>query len=243
MANLTRLEALGDFRHITDIDRYFVDDETSGAKIFVGKRLEVRIPKRYEVHNLLKIGDTVETLAVVDLIFDNECRAGLMMLCSIEMDNSGIYEMSVDGIPYVCVTLVEGDRFMTNTMIVKNKNIVYSLFVEFVTRGKLIYWMDYETIFRLFDQAGPMCDGKLDVDHVIFEVLYSHLYRDPENLHIQYRHTDQTKFPKMIGLRSINYGTTSTTAKLLGANFPIGLNSALINQTEKPQLMEDLLRS
>ncbi len=237
---MTREEAMN-YESIASIDPYFKTN-SNGTMTFMGDKLEVRIPKRYEVYGLLNIGDTIHTLAIVDLIINDKYRAGLLMMCAIEMDNGELNEVVIDGITYLCVTLTKGDTFMHSTTIVRNKNIVYTIFVEFISVGKIIYWMDYRTTFGLFDQAGPMADGKIDVDHVLFEVLYSHLFRDREDLTVQYRYTSQREPPVMIGLRNISYGTDSTTSKLLGSYFDVGLNQALITQTKDKQIVEDLLR-
>lgn len=239
----TKEEIFRKYKKIADIMPYFSVDEKTGTMRFIGETLEVRIPKRYEVYDLLTIGDTITSLAICDLIFDGKYRAGLMMFCQVEMDNGGLEEGVIDNIPYIAVHLTHGDRFMTNTTVVRNKDISYAVFVEFITKGKLIYFIDYKNILTLFDQTVPMTDTNLHVDHVVFETIYAHLFRDSKNLHLQYRYTDMKNPGTMIGLRSINYATDSTSARLIGANFPIGLNSALIVESTEQHLAEDLLRA
>ena len=88
-----------------------------------------------------------------------------------------------------------------------------------------------------------MCDANLNVDHVIFEVIYSHLARDPENLSIQYRHTDMNNDFKLIPLTSVGYSTSSTTSRLLGSYFGNALNASLIQEVNVETPFENLLRS
>ena len=239
--DMTRDAAMAGYRKIESIEKYFTI--VDGAMIFTGEKLEVRIPERYGVYSLLDIGDTVTAISIVDLIFDGKERCGSIMMAMVELDNHGLETVEIDGIPYIVVTLLNGDRFITNTRVMQNKNVVYAVFMEFMARGKLPYWIDYTTIFRLFDQSGPMCGVKIPVDHAIWEMIYSHLWRDAQNRYLQYRFTDMKGPGVMIGLTAINYATTNTSTKLIGANFPVGLNSALVQPAKNHAVVEDLLRT
>ena len=115
--------------------------------------------------------------------------------------------------------------------------------MEFITRGKLIFNIDYDTLSTLFDQAKAMCDQKIPVDHVVFETIYSHLCRDRNNRSIQYRHTDMSEPFTMIPLRDVGYATTSTTSRLLGSYFSQALNSSLIQVSTEHSDVEDILRA
>jgi len=229
-----------EYAKITDIDKYF---EVRGMEmIFIGEELHVYIPMRYEVYQLLDISDTVTTLGIVDLVINNTYRAGLALLSSIEIDPDEISYLTVDSYSYVVLTLTKGSRFICRTDIVKDKSIVYAMFMEFITRGKWLHIFDYDAIAGLFDQAKAMCDASFPVDHAILEVIYSHLARDPKNISVQYRHTDMSGDFEMIPLRSVSYATTSTTSRLMGSYFNDALNAALVSPNEEHHPFEDLLR-
>lgn len=232
-----------DYQHLDDIDQFFEYNPKTKEMTFTGSSLVVYLPKRYEVYNLLTISDTVTSLAVMDLVINDTYQAGLMMLTTIEMEQDDITQIMVGDLQYYMLTLSQGSRFICNTERIADSTIVYALWMEFITRGKLLYNIDYDTLATLFDQASSMCDTHIGVDHVIFEVIYSHLCRDPENLTIQYRYTDMQKPFTLIELRSVGYATTSTTSRLMGSYFASALNSSLINATAENNTVEDLLRS
>ena len=48
--------------------------------------------------------------------------------------------------------------------------------------------------------------------------------------------------PALIPFRSVTYGATNTTAKLMGAYFDEGLTSALVNPSQRTEKIEELLR-
>ena len=229
--------------HIKDVDKYFKIDEKSKTMIFTGKKLVVYIQSRWEVHGYLEINDTVSTIGIADLIIDDTYQANLFMLAKIEIAPSEMSTVTVDGLQYQVLTLHTGDRFLCNTEVVKDSKIAYILYVEYISRANMIYTMDYEHLAFLFDQSKPICGANLKVDHVIFEMIYSHLSRDNEKLSIQYRHTDMSKPMKFISIRNISYAPTSTTASMVGSYFSEGLNSSLLaDPSESHSLVEDLLR-
>lgn len=234
---------LKEYQHIKNIDPYFLYDEKLKCMTFVGESLVVYIPQRYSVHNLLKLEDTVTTLGVVDLIINDTFQAGLLMLATIEMEPDEVTMVMIGESQYVKLTLSHDSKFICDTERIADSSIVYSLWMECVARGKLPYFIGYDELSTLFDRSKSLCDQNINVDHVVLELIYSHLCRDQDNLAIQYRHTDMKKPFDMIALRNVGYATTSTTSKLIGSYFSDALNSSLIQHTTNHSEIEDLLRS
>lgn len=234
---------LKEYQKIKDIDRFFEYDDRQKTMTFIGETLTVYIPARYQTYNLLNLSDTVTTLGIVDLIINDTFQAGLLMLALIEMEPDDVQTIMIGELQYVKLTLGTGCKFICNTDRIADGSIVYAVWMEFITRGNLIFNMDYTTLARLFDQTTSMCDQKIPVDHVVFEVIFSYLCRDKDNLSIPYRHTDKKKDFEMIALRNVGYATDSTTSKLLGSYFREALNSALINVSNTHSDVEDLFRS
>ena len=234
---------LKNYEHTKDIDRFFEYDDTQKSMTFIGSSLVVYIPKRYEVHNLLTIADTVTTLGIVDLIINDTYQAGLLMLTTIEIEPDDIATIMIGDLQYIKLTLSQGSKFICNTERIADSSIVYAVWMEFITRGKLIYNISYDALATLFDRSYAMCDQRINVDHVVFEIIYSHLCRDPKNLAVQYRHTDMSEPFSMIALRNVGYATVSTTSRLLGSYFGQALNSSLLQTTVAHSEVEDLLRS
>jgi hypothetical protein len=243
VTNTSSLPYLKDYIKLDKIDQYFTYHPETNEMVFIGESLVVMIPRRYEVYDLLTLADTVKTLAVVDLVFDDTYRAGLLMLTTIEMEPDDVSTIMVGDLQYVRCTLSKGARFITNTERIADSSIVYAVWMEFITRGKLIFNIDYDQLATLFDQSKSMCDQNMNVDHVVFEIIYSHLCRDPDNLTIQYRYTDGNKPFRLIALRNVGYATVSTTSRLLGSYFGEALNASLLQTTTEHSEIEDLLRS
>ena len=232
-----------DYERIKEVDQFFEYDDVNKCMTFISSSLEVYIPQRYSVYNLLNIADTVTTLGIVDLVIDQKYHAGLMILATIEIEPDDVEKVMINDLQYIKLILSNGCKFIKNTERIADSSIVYAIWVEFVERGKLIYNLNYDTLATIFNQSKSMCDLNIPVDAVVFEVIFSSLCKDCDNLTIPYRLTDMTKPYKMIGLRNVGYAMTGTTSRLLGSYFQQGLNSALIQTSTQHSEIEDLLRS
>ena len=218
------------------------DDKTKEVK-FTGDRLDVYIPRRYENHDSLTVRDTILTLGIFDMVINNSIHVGYYLPAYIGMIPSEVDDVSYQGEPCVKATFYKDDIFIKNTNVVRNQGIVYIIFKEFVSLGKQPSFISYRDSAFMFDSAQKVCGVKFPVDHVIFEILFSHLYRDLDQVTIPYRNTDMTKIPVRIPLTAVAHATTSTTAKLVGSYFENGVNSALVNQSDESSDIENLLRS
>ncbi len=232
-----------DYEHITDIDQFFDYNDTTKEMVFTGISLICYIPQRYETYHLLTMADTVTTLAVFDMIFEDRFQASLLMLTTIEMEPDDVSKIMVGDVAYIKLTLSTGARFICNTERIADSAITYAVWMEFITRGKLLYSIGYDKLATLFDKAQALCGINLAADHVILEMIYSHLSRAQDNMTVQYRHTDQKDPFTLIPLRSVGYATDSTASKLNGSYFGSALNSSLIQTNEEFSDIEQILRS
>ena len=224
-----------------NIDTFFkVIEDTM---VFTGNHLEVRIPMRYRVHEALDVDEHVKTLAIFEMIVNHEFNYGLLLPNIIRMVPSKISRSTIDGVEYQVCEFFNGDKFMLSTTVLKENHISLMMYNEFISLGNIPKFITYDNIALLFDTAEKMCDVNLKTPHAVFEMIYSHLFRDPDNLYIKYRFTDKIKPPVFIGANNVAFGPESTTAKLIGAYFNDGINSALVNASDKHYDIEDLLRT
>lgn len=223
-----------------EMKKYFKD--VDGEVIFTGKTMEVFIPKRYENQDLVLVQDFIRTLAIFEVLIDDKIRKGFLLPALITMLPHETYSANIDGVDYYVGKFITGDKFMTSKTVLKQGHIAYFMFLEFISLGNLPSFIGYEEVAFLFDRAASMCGVKLDFNHSVFEMIYAHLFRDAKDLTKKYRHTDMKKKPAFIELRSVTWGTDSTTSKLVGSYLGDGLNSALVNQSDQPSELENLFR-
>lgn len=224
----------------SDMQKYFktIGDEV----IFTGKTLEVFIPKRYENHDMVLVQDIVKTLGIFEMLIDGTIKKGFLLPALITMMPHETYTTNIEGIDYYVAKFITGNKFMASKTILKQGHIAYFMFLEFVSLGNLPSFLSYDETAFLFDRAVSICGVKLDFNHSIFEMIFAHLFRDSKDLTKKYRHTAMKNPPTFIELRSVTWGTDSTTSKLVGSYLGDGLNSALVNQADQPSELENLFR-
>lgn len=225
------------------MNKYFVKDEKSNCTIFTGNICKCYIPKRYEAHDLLSQTDTINTIGVFHMEIDGKVSLGLLLTAMISMSPSDTYNETIDEDLYLVVELRKGDKIMVTNDIVRNDKLAYVLWVEFIALGRLPKFITYENIPWLFDKIAEVCDINFGINHVIFETLYSHLFRDDKDIFKKYRHTDMKRPPIFIGIRNVAYGPDDTMSKLLGSYSNASLNSALINKSDQASAIELQLRA
>ena len=222
--------------------KYFKVDNETHSMIFTGEKLECRAMARFETYGLFSVSDVVSTVAIMDLIVDDKYCAPLHMLSKITMDYKSIRNLTVKNVDYKVITLHNGDRFMTNIQLVKDKNVFVAAYQEFTTFGRIPYWIRYTDLFTILDQARSMCDLNLPIDHAIYETIHAYLSRSKDNLHLQYRYTDMGSPFEYVGMRDIGFSTDSATGRVMGAYFKDGLIPTLTNEFTHRHIYEDIIR-
>ena len=204
--------------------------------------ITVKIPRRYENYDLLLIRENISTLGIFEFSINNGPFYGFVLPTILHTCPSIYYTKSTETEDTLVLEFHKGDKFIVHNVAIKQSNIAYAMFVEFLTLGNLPKFLTYEQTAFLFDLAKEICDADLKVHHSIFEIIYSHLFRDPDDFTVKYRHTKMNKSPKFIELKSVIHGTDSTMTKLVGSYFNDGVNAAMIIQSNQKHDLEDLLR-
>lgn len=227
---------------ITDINPYF--EKKDDKWIFTGKKLEIYIPKIYQERGLLVLGEIATTLGIFQLRINDTFCATMLILARIQIEFLNESTVIEQGIAYTVLTLEKDSVFIVNSNIVKDGNVIYEVFITFLALGKIPPFITYDKIQRLFDNDGEHCGVPLGINHSIFEMIYSAIYRDSEDPYQHYRHTPMTKPPVIVPLHQISHGPSSTTARIVGSYLNDGITASLIDDTERtPSKIENLLRA
>lgn len=223
-----------------NIDTFFqvVED----TLVFTGNNLKVYVPSKYKDREMLIIEDYVKMLAIFSMKINDIHEYGLLLPNIIKSAPSTVSRTNIDNIDYYVLEYFNGDKFLLSTTVLKESFIAPLMYQEFISLGNLPAFLTYDTTALLFDTAEKMCDINLRTPHTVFEMMYAHLFRDPDNLYKKYRFTDKSKKPAFIGTSDVSFGPESTTSKIIGAYFADGINSALVNASDQQYRLEDLLR-
>jgi hypothetical protein len=227
-------------KFLKDKSKYF--KKVDGSIIFKGKKLKIYVPKNYADQKLFSIDNTVHTLGVLRYEIDNTYYSNMILLLMLEIDPSEINSINIENNAYYELVLYKNDRFLCNTNIIKNNDLLYQMFVSFLALGKIPTFLPYDKVSSLFDNAKEHCGISLGVNRVIFEMIYSHVYRDKADPKKFYRHTPMKELPLIIALHMISYSPTSNLAKLMGSYMKEGLISSLDDVQNTTNEIENLFR-
>lgn len=225
-----------------DVSKYFEDDDKN-VRYFVGNKLVIYIPKRYDDMKLLSITDEVSTLGLFKMIINDTLETGLMLPSVITMKPADIEETSYNDTPCYKCTFKKGDVFITNTVLVKSAQMLYRVFTELISLGHMPDWIDYEKAPFIFDKAAEVAGVNFGTNHAVMELIFATLYRDAKDPYKQYRFTNMKQKPKFVGLKQITYSADGTLARIGGSYMEDGIRTALVNASDTVSDIETTLRS
>ena len=224
-----------------DFNKYL--EYTDGVVRFIGTEMRIYIPTIYKKHNLLTVTDTVDALGIFEVDIEEELSHGLFLPAVLSMRPSDTAFATIGGTDYCRCLFTRGDVFLTSTNVVKTSQLAYILFTEYIQFSRIPKFIDYQKCAFLFDIIKQVTDSKINVNHAVFEMIFSHLARDPENIKQPYRHSDMTKPPRFVKLDDAANATMTVTSKLAGGYFQDAINGALASPNEDVSSeIEDLLR-
>lgn len=223
------------------MDKYFKFDEKQGTVLFIGDTLEILIPERYERYGCLQIEEFVMTMGIFDMIINGTQETGMFLPAMIRIEPSETEKVNIGATTMYKLTLKKGDVFM-HMEVVKDGKLAYVIFDNFISLAKQPKFFDYRLMAFIFDVVVRITGIRFHVDHAVFEMIFAYLCRDPDNPGVQYRYTSMTKDPLFLSLKHAARMAESTTSKLLGAYFEDSLDSALINEADRSNEVEELLR-
>ena len=76
----------------------------------------------------------------------------------------------------------------------------------------------------------------------MLEMVYQHLYRDPDDLNKLYRLTPMTKPATVVNMLDVSNTATSTHSRVFGAYSADGINAALVEDNHVNNDFEDMYR-
>lgn len=219
----------------------FSQEKADGPVIFTGDMCKVRILEKMENYGCLSVTDVVNTLGVFDMEVDG-VTSGMFLVAHIEMHPSDIDTVEIDGARYVECTFRKGDTFMVTTNTVVDPLVAFAVYVLYIKYSNVMAAMSYEDQATIFDRIKKTCGLGFAVDHVVYEMVFAHLSRDPEDFTIPYRNTAMNDDFRRIKLSDVTHASRSTSSRVVGAYFADGINAALTNPSTTHSPIEDLLR-
>lgn len=222
--------------------------EQPDGSVVTARGCKIYIPRRFVEKELAFIAAEIYIVGIYAIVVDDKfygvSTANAMMritpttISTVKFGDDSYFEFSFEA----------GSVVIADTMLIKSDTLVYKIFDEIIAKGHVPWYMGYEDLATLFDSSDYHAGVRLGPSHAVLEMFAAAIARDPEQRSKYYRHSitaqddPSVRPPVVIPLRSLTYGATNTTAKLLGSYWNDGLTSALVQPAEKVERIEELLR-
>lgn len=216
--------------------------------VIAKQAISIQFPSRFRDIKLAVVGENNYVYGLFALIL-GDSYALLNMNGYIELGKGTISLSTVQGQEYFTITYQPGDVVIKTKSIVARSNLIFTAIDEFVFKGKVPWYVNYEDMGQLFDTAQDYAKTKATMLPPVIEFLAAYIARSKQ---------DRTKFirevakqPKdfaldqvsWVPLRSVFWSAPGTVNKLSGAYFADGVVSALVNPNNKVEKVESILRA
>lgn len=232
-----------------DISSYKHNPDVIRKKLEVKKNvtiakdeLMVMFPMRFMTRGLASIDiNGCNTIAIYCIIDKNGNYAKVVNIINHNLIPTYTEEYRVNGIDYMGLHFEKDDLFLsTNTLIVSGK-IMYDVFDEFYTKGKIPWYLDYKDIGLLFNKGNKYNGTDIGNDPLMYEILASVITRNSGDKGKMYR-LDPVGKPVYVGLNNRTYSFVNTGSKLIGGYFKEGITNAVVDPETSPSESVNILR-
>lgn len=222
--------------------------QQSDDSVLTTREVRIYIPARFLEKKLASITDEIRTVGIFAIVVDDKYYAVSKVNAMMRLKPSSTSTVKFDGESYLEFRFPPGSTVFADTKLFRDDGLVYQIFNEIISKGKVPWYLNYEDLGHLFSTAESHANVRFDSIHAILEMFVAAICRDQNDRTRFYRHIynevngKPVSEPAVIPFVSITFGATNTTARMMGSYFDQGLNSALVNPSTKNEEIEDLLR-
>jgi len=218
-----------------------------GNTLVAKKDCKIYIPESYFSRYLAVKDDTLKIVGIFGIVVGDKHYAASVACSLMEITPTNTNVVTIEDEKYMEYQFDAGDVICPNINLVCTKTFLDRVYAEFVDKGRVPWYIDYDTALGVFETAKFHSNINLGIDQAITELIVASTARNSKDRSKFYRHgitkgLDRKKRPDYIPLSSVALSATNTTAKLLGNNIQEGITSALVNPSERNEPIEDLLR-
>lgn len=209
-------------------------------KVYTREKTIIEFPKWYENKGLLDIQSITFLYGIFAIIIGEEYSVSLIPT-HITTTPLVTREVERDEETYVQFIYGKDSVIIDNIEVVKKELLSYELFDNFLIKGKVPWFIEYEDLIRIMDNLVYYAKSNLGNYHIANELVISFIARDKSDKNVFYRQRVKDK-PLYINMISPFYSTRSTVAKLSSNYFRDSLVSALVQKEEESTRLENIVR-
>ena len=221
--------------------------ELPDGSLIAVKGCKIIIPARFSERGLAEIGLEIFIIGIYAMIVEDKYYAVSLVNMMIRITPSSTLKIKIGGVEYYEFTFDPGQTVMPRTNLVRNDILVYKIYDEIVSKGKVPWYLGYEDLGHIFDTASSHGGANIGTDAEVTELIISIISRNSKDRTQYYRSSInsiedlKTNPPVYISLKSVPYAATNTTNKLAGSYWSEGVVSALVSPSDRVERVEQLL--
>lgn len=222
-------------------------DLGSGA-IVTTTACKIQVPVRFMSIGLGQIGIETFSLGNFPIIMEDGTYAVMNLLTMVELSPYKTLTVEIDDVSYYEFHFNPGDVVIKNKTIVKNEDMIFNVFDEYIFKGKVPWYVEYDDIPKMFNLAKKYTGSTAGNSYETIEFIVSLIARH-KNDRSKYIRTGITSYKQVsredlvfVPLASVLNSVKSTVNRLAGSYFSDGVTSSLISPSENISKIESILR-
>lgn len=219
-----------------------------GNQLITRKPLKILAPLMYEEKGLLIVSTEITLPAVYCMVVDDLYYGLSLAIATIRIEPTTINTVTIGNDQYYEFYFAPGSVVSPDIDLPKDDSLAYHIYDLMIAGGKIPPYFNPEDLCKLFIQAEYHVGIKLGANIAVMPMIIATMARSSKDRNIYYRHQITqlsemlTNPPTWIPFSDVTYNATNTVSKLIGSYFDIGVNSALVNPSERVEKIETILR-
>lgn len=223
--------------------------ENASGQVLCKVPCKIQVPYRYSERGLGEVSIRTFTYGYFPIILETGDYAVMNVCALVELDPYKVMITTIDEIDYHEFYFEANQVVIKSGDLVKNTDNIYNIVDEFIFKGKIPWYVEYEDLAKLFDTAKDHAGSNVGENQEVMEFIASMVARskDDRSKYIREVMTAKadTSLDKIdyVALSSVFYSVKSTVNKIAGSYFSDGVVSALVNPSDKAEKIERILRA
>ena len=220
-----------------------------GKPVIAKAPLSIQFPVRFRDIELAQVGSASYVYGLFMILLDTGEYALCNVNALVELGPAVVELITVNEEPYYSFHYEPGDVVIKTKELVCRSNLIFKAIDEFVFKGKVPWYVDYEDMGKIFDTAKQHAKTSANILPSVVEFMAAYIARSRKDRvkFIRETATDykgfDKKFMDWVPMRSVFWSAPGTVNKLAGAYFENGIISALVNPSERTEKIERILRT
>lgn len=221
--------------------------EMEDGTLVTTRGVKIYIPARFAEQQMAFLGTETSISGIFAITVDDTYLGVSLANAMMRIEPTITNYIKIEDEDYIEFVFTPGSVVIANINLLKSDIFIYRIYSELLGKGHVPWFMGYQELGRIFESARHHAGVSVGANHAIVEMIVAAISRLADDRTQYYRQSIKTEKdlatePTFIPLRSVTYGASNTTAKLVGAYWEEGLTSALVNPSDTVEPIEGLLR-